>query len=300
LIELLVVIGIIAILASILMPTMSKAKDSARGAMCLSNMRGIAMAMIQYNADHDGYYPTSYYYVNGANSSNGYVHWTGILESGQYFDANKAYVCPQHRVGGWAPTNFTPDRIADPPAGQVTQTAGIDDQQIKRLTYVANEILMPRRKYSSVNQNLVRSSDVANASGTILFAEYTDDISCLLDTSTTGGSALKTHRPTSGIKLAGGGVFDGEKYVNGTGIEALTAADAEAAISNSHAAGSAAGQHHIAYMNPTMHGETSSYAFADGHAEQLTLQETLDPRDFRWGQKAYSCPDRPTIVLPTP
>ncbi|MEX2381534.1 MAG: type II secretion system protein [Opitutales bacterium] len=58
LIELLTVIAIIGILASILIPTVAKVRDSARGSVCQSNLRQIAMGMVMYTMDHDGLLPT--------------------------------------------------------------------------------------------------------------------------------------------------------------------------------------------------------------------------------------------------
>ena len=57
LIELLVVIAIIAILVSILLPTLGKARDQARAVVCLNNMRGIGFAMNMYAEDNDDYIP---------------------------------------------------------------------------------------------------------------------------------------------------------------------------------------------------------------------------------------------------
>ena len=59
LIELLVVIAIIAILAAILFPVFARARESARRASCLSNLKQIGLGIMQYTQDYDERYPLS-------------------------------------------------------------------------------------------------------------------------------------------------------------------------------------------------------------------------------------------------
>ncbi len=59
LIELLIVIGIIGLLATMLMPAVNKAKDSARAAQCVSNLKQLGLAMTMYLDDNGRYFPYS-------------------------------------------------------------------------------------------------------------------------------------------------------------------------------------------------------------------------------------------------
>ena len=60
LVELLVVIGIIALLISILMPSLSKARKQALTANCMSNLRSIGQALQLYAAENRGKFPAHY------------------------------------------------------------------------------------------------------------------------------------------------------------------------------------------------------------------------------------------------
>ncbi len=57
LVELLVVVGIIAVLIGILVPTLGRARENARRVACLSNLRQIGMAFIMYTDANAGFLP---------------------------------------------------------------------------------------------------------------------------------------------------------------------------------------------------------------------------------------------------
>ena len=82
LIEILVVIAIIALLAGLLFPVFSRAREEGRKASCLNNMRQLGIAFQQYTADYRGKYPLS----------------------GDFYDATSG-TCFGGMCDGWAPGN---------------------------------------------------------------------------------------------------------------------------------------------------------------------------------------------------
>ncbi|HEV2320190.1 MAG TPA: prepilin-type N-terminal cleavage/methylation domain-containing protein [Verrucomicrobiae bacterium] len=60
LVELLVVIGIIAVLIALLMPALSAAREQSKSVKCLSNLRSLGQAAFMYAAQNGGYFPISH------------------------------------------------------------------------------------------------------------------------------------------------------------------------------------------------------------------------------------------------
>ena len=98
LIELLVVIAIIAILAAILFPVFARARENARRTSCLSNLKQIGLAVMQYTQDYDEGYPYALTFGPTSSSMPGGEWFAGIWCWPQtifpYHKSIQAFVCP--------------------------------------------------------------------------------------------------------------------------------------------------------------------------------------------------------------
>lgn len=90
LIELLLIVAIITILASILLPALGKAKERARRIECVGNLRQCIIATASYANDYEGLAPS---YYQGPYMGQSW-RWLGFLVKGNYLKSYMAGLCP--------------------------------------------------------------------------------------------------------------------------------------------------------------------------------------------------------------
>jgi prepilin-type N-terminal cleavage/methylation domain-containing protein len=111
LIELLVVIAIIAILASLLLPILSRAKEAGRGAHCRGNLRQIGLGIQMYRDDNSERPPL--YLVNPGSKTFGYPGGnTNYLEV-QYVPNTNSFICIDDRTKGRIPIDLSWEYFGD-------------------------------------------------------------------------------------------------------------------------------------------------------------------------------------------
>ena len=120
LVELLVVIGIIAVLISILLPTIARAQEASRRVNCLSNLRQVYTAYVFYAQDNHDQVPLGYRIgkkqfnsMTYSSTSKFYVEF-GLLYQGGYMKTPRVFFCPSENnaqsmfnsdINPWPPGN---------------------------------------------------------------------------------------------------------------------------------------------------------------------------------------------------
>ena len=223
LVELLVVVSVIALLISILLPSLRKAREQAKTVKCSANEHAVGVAISTYLADSLGTYPPSYTYPvdadgswgmedgeQDANKEHGYLHWSWFLFSdGRVKD--EMFQCPQMKNGGHPRTfpgskqedwNLADHQVDDDGTSWTPGNADslIKDKQCSRISYATNAAVIPRNKFypgletgSRLNV-LVKENQIGRAGDTVLATEYLDNWKAI-GVPSSSGILSKSHRP---------------------------------------------------------------------------------------------------------
>jgi prepilin-type N-terminal cleavage/methylation domain-containing protein/prepilin-type processing-associated H-X9-DG protein len=110
LIELLVVIAIIAILAAMLLPALARARERAKRAVCITNLKQLGLALHIYAQDWEGWFPTNDHATELSITNASLALLTGQLdptdsglEAAAYVTDDNLFICPS--------TSDVPDSI---------------------------------------------------------------------------------------------------------------------------------------------------------------------------------------------
>ena len=192
LIEILVVIGIIALLAAILFPVLSRARENARRTTCLSNLQQLGLAFQQYTADYGRRYPGAGQYQRWGNGGHWIAGPDGInvssnsekladdnspytatgksadLQDGalyRYVRSEAVYRCPSAENGDEKKLTYSMN----------CAIAGMNDVRLRTPSEIVLLVDEPHNNdgffYTETNNSTDTITDIHNGAGNILFTD---------------------------------------------------------------------------------------------------------------------------------
>jgi prepilin-type processing-associated H-X9-DG protein len=277
LVEVLVVIGIIAVLIAMLLPALNGARQRAMATQCLSNLRQLGQAFVIYNSENKGFVIPSYTMTGVAGGADVPLEgWAPILDrdklvKGERRNDGSVFVCPamldiEGMRGG--------QTGADP-----GKPRGWMDWPNLRLGVDNVPTTIPQRGFTKiirVGYWINADNPIGSATTVVPDRYYTASVGYGPGTNGLLLNYTKTsrfRRPSRLITLADG-VYAGRQ------------SDTRLGVVNSR----------IGYRHPN---QTANVAFADGHAERLRSEQF--PRAFggsimmKQAQEDNLPPDNPTV-----
>jgi len=330
LIELLVVVAIIALLLSILLPSLNGARRSARAAKCAANLHGVGQAFAQYLADNRGYFPVSYAYPKDGDGevdfSNqdpahpyGYVHWSWFLFNGGEVK-KELFTCPEIPKGGLPRTNPGKDSGNWEP-GQVDQDGArassggrLEDKQAPRMAYTANAAVVPRNKFTrtvaavegngDILNRWVSDNEIRSARPVVLVTEFNANWK-LVAKSQGGDFLVKSHRPVNPFWSPSGGFNPYRASSNAPpqfrycetgatdfGLKSASALEDGSGFIETVSEFNVIGRHH---PGKGKFGGTTNFLYLDGSVQRKDVYQTLKNRE--WGSAYYTIAGTNTELL---
>ncbi len=266
LIELLVVIAIISILAAILFPVFAQARDKARSASCLSNMKQLGLSFNMYSQDYDGSLMQT-----TSEHPNLKIHWSYVTQP--YVKNTAIFVCPSD------PSPVTPKTPC-----VSGMRVGIDcDAQVPKFSYVNNYNAIPAHDWIPTSE-----SSFESPANFIILGERRSKLNNPNAKVIGQWKGTSGFIGTSGVSIGSGQICPSDSY------RIATLSDASIGLLGT------SDKPEIVRVNWERHNGGSNYTFADGHAKWYKLDQTLNPSNFLWGDKWYPSPRYDAFVNPCP
>jgi len=163
LVELLVVIGIIALLIAILMPVLGRAREQANWVKCLSNLRQVGQAFMMYTNNNKGQFPRA-----GVGDPADWIYWEDAPGSGLPRDINQCPMAPYYGV----PVNT---EMFVCPSDTLNRRAGVNYKYSYSSNYLITRLPPNFNAYPGESSNPLRTSEIKNSSHKILLIDETPE-----------------------------------------------------------------------------------------------------------------------------
>ena len=140
LVEVLIVLFVIGVLAALLFPVFSKARENARRSSCQSNLKQIGLGFMQYARDYDETFPLAYADSDGSGSYSSAFDagWADNLQP--YLKSTRLFQCPSE-TSAYAPPLRATDYWYSAPASQIESMAVI--AEVSRTVLCGDGVAMP-------------------------------------------------------------------------------------------------------------------------------------------------------------
>jgi prepilin-type processing-associated H-X9-DG protein len=318
-------VAIIALLISILLPSLSNARAQAKAVKCAANMNAAGKAVAAYLSEERGTYPMAYWYpgdyqgtLSISNQSPtiayGYAHWSWALyQRGQVADGS--FECPEMLDRGHPRTNPGPDGSNWSTNGDQVDTQGsgtpppksaIEDKQAKRMAYTANAAIMPRNKMGNIpppdgadqkrRNRFVRDNEIEEPGRTVLITEFNRNWKAISEDKG-DGFLSKSHRPVNPFSVNGQSSneyscpidLSGYFYHWGKNDKNYGLRDLsqiEEAVGKAEANWNELNFVGRHHPGGDKLGGTANFLYCDGHVKRTTVLSTIEDR--QWGRAYYA------------